>query len=257
MNKASKNIVRRVLLVLLGLVLGFNVYMFNANTVAHNSLPMPFGIGCAVVQSGSMEPTYSVGDMLFVKQKSQYSVGDVVVYQSQGDLVVHRITAIQGNSVTTQGDANNMSDAPFEASNIKGVVVGCIPVVGYAVDALKTPFGILIILALAILLIELSFRRDHKNSENDEKANRIRAMREEIEQLKGSLDADSAGSVSSAAGKSSEAGKPSKSGASAEHSVNACAATSSDKTSASNSIKFSSMAAHATYICPSRTFKAR
>lgn len=180
-------ILRHIVLIFLGLLLGFNVYLLNARNVAGNQMPMPFGIGSAVVQSGSMEPTYYKGDLLFVKEKSSYSVGDVVVYQSENILVVHRIIALDGETVITQGDANNAPDEPFSATHIKGCVVGRIPGVGNVIDFLKTPFGILLLIGCAVALTELSFLRERKAAEEEEKARHIRRMKREIEQLRREL----------------------------------------------------------------------
>ncbi len=163
MKTKSKSIIRLILLIILGFILGLNIYMLNAKVVGSNQMPMPFGIGMATVQTGSMEPTLHKGDLLFVKGKTELNVGDIVVYQSEGILVVHRIVDIEGNLITTKGDANNVSDEPFNSEHIKGKVVFKIPSVGYAIDFLKTPLAIVLILVFAILLVELSFRRENKN----------------------------------------------------------------------------------------------
>ena len=46
------DLTRRVVLVLLGIVLGVNVYLANAQRLVGNQLPMPFGYGAAMVLSG-------------------------------------------------------------------------------------------------------------------------------------------------------------------------------------------------------------
>lgn len=189
MRAKPKKLLRHALLIFLGLLLGVNVYLLNARNIAGNQLPMPFGIGAAVVQSGSMEPTLYKGDLLLVKAQSDYSAGDIVVYQSAGILVVHRIIEIDGTTVTTQGDANNAPDEPFDAGCIKGSVVGRIPGVGYVIDFLKTPLGILLLVGCAVLLVELSFRRE-KKAEQDRTAQRIRRLRGEIAQLRQELRED-------------------------------------------------------------------
>ena len=125
-------------------------------------MPMVLGFGTAVVQSGSMEPTLSVDDLLFVKEESSYDVGDIVVYRSGNMLVVHRITEISGDTVTAQGDANNTADEPFDASEIRGRVVGRIPAVGRVVGFLKTPFCFGLLMGGAALLLLMSFRREEK-----------------------------------------------------------------------------------------------
>ncbi len=190
MKKAEsrkKTILRRLVLIFLSLLLGINMYLLNAQNVTGNQMPMPFGIGSAVVQSGSMEPTYSIGDLLFVKAQPDYAVGDIVVYQYEGILVVHRIIATDGNTVTTQGDANNAPDEPFSVTHIKGVVVGRISGVGYAIDFMKTPLGIILIIGCAVMMIELSIRQDKRAEDEDEKALQIHRLQEEIAQVKQEL----------------------------------------------------------------------
>ena len=94
-------------------------------------------------------------------------------------LVVHRIIDIDGEMVTTQGDANDGADEPIEVSLIKGKVVFCVPNVGVLIDFLKTPIGTFIIIALAILLVEIPRRRE-KRSDDEERTKLI----EEIKKLK-------------------------------------------------------------------------
>ena len=155
-------VVRRGLLVLLGLVLGFNLFLQNASAVVGNKMPMPLGFGLAVVQSGSMEPTLFKGDLLVVVQQETYGEGDVVVFQSGNSLVVHRIVKVGGHQVVTQGDANNTTDEPIETSAIKGSVALSVPKVGYVVDAIKTPLGMAVLLGAAIALVEASFRQERR-----------------------------------------------------------------------------------------------
>ena len=76
-------------------------------------LPMPFGIGAANVLSDSMEPAFSRGTLLIVKKEENLKEGDIVVYQSGKNLIVHRIVRLDENQVVTQGDANNVPDEPL------------------------------------------------------------------------------------------------------------------------------------------------
>lgn len=170
---------RRLILAVLGVILGVNAYLANANNLLGNKLPMPFGYGAAVVLSGSMEPTFSKDDLIFVKKTDDISVGDIVVYQSGNELIVHRIISISKDMVVTQGDANNVSDPPFEKSAVKGVVLGWIPYAGKLVNILKTPTGTILVLLCAFLLVELSFRKQ-KDKDNEE----LEDIKEEIRRLK-------------------------------------------------------------------------
>ena len=195
MRSRRKDILRRIVLVAIGIIVGSNVYMLNANTVGQNQMPMPFGIGAAVVQSGSMEPAFYTGDLLFVSASKDYGVGDVVVYQQQNVLVVHRVIDISGDgdTVTTKGDANNVADAPFSSSLIKGCVIGRVPAFGYVIDFLKSPIGILVLIGSAIALVELSFRRSVRDGNASGQTGNERYkqdLQDEIDRLKIELGKD-------------------------------------------------------------------
>ena len=180
-NKKSKlsPLLRVAMLSLCGAVLGVNLYMFNANKLVGNKLPMPFGYGAAVVLSGSMEPAFSAGDLIIVKEATDYAVDDVVVYQDGNILVTHRIISIDGETVITQGDANNTPDAAIEKTAIKGEVVAILPAVGNVVSFLKTPVGIIGIIALTVFTTESSFRKE-KEADSEE----LEKIKEEIRRLK-------------------------------------------------------------------------
>ena len=178
-NSIATSIIRRVILVILGLIIGTNAYLANAKTLTGNQMPMPFGYGAAVVLSGSMEPVLSKGDLIIVKEKESYKVGDVVVFQSGKSLIVHRIIKIDDKKVITQGDANNVADPEFDTQFIKGKEVFRIPYIGVLVDIIKTPTGTIVILILAFWMVEYSFRK--QKNEDSEKQEEIKA---EIRKLK-------------------------------------------------------------------------
>ena len=179
MEKKKTALGRRLLLVFLGVLLGVSVYLANARSLARNQLPMPFGTGIAVVLSGSMEPTLKVGDLIAVRQADQYQKGDIIVYKSTHELIVHRVIETDGQTFITQGDANNSKDAPIDLEAVQGKVVCRIPAAGYLINYLRTPVGIFLILILAIALIEGSFQKEKKNDSEE-----IEAIKEEIRRLK-------------------------------------------------------------------------
>lgn len=178
-KKRSPVFLQRLGLAALGLILGLNLYRLNASALAGNALPMPFGIGAAVVLSGSMSPALEVNDVVLVRETDSYQVGDIVVYQSGQTLIVHRMIAKDGKTIITQGDANNAADAPIEMRAVKGKVIARVPAVGLAVNALKTPAGILGVLIAVFALSELLFR---KEKDKDEKE--LEAIKAEIRQLR-------------------------------------------------------------------------
>jgi len=181
-NKYSA-LIRRTALAILGILLGLNVYLANAHNLAGNKLPMPFGIGMAVVLSGSMEPTLSVNDVIIVRESASYNINDIVVYDSGRELIVHKIEEKNDDTFVTKGDANNVSDEPIRAEAVKGRVVLSIPYAGAAVKALRSPVGMIVIILTAILLTEGSFRRKKESDENQ-----IEEIKEEIRRLKAERD---------------------------------------------------------------------
>lgn len=174
-----KHVVRLVLLIACGGILGVNIYLANANSLVGNKLPMPFGYGAAVVLSGSMEPTFSRGDLIIVKATDSYEINDIVVFQEEHSLVVHRLLEEAEETIITKGDANNVADEPVDKSLVKGIVIGWIPYLGSLVELLKTPVGTAGTIIAAIALIEIPYRRDRKKNEQTR-----REIIEEIQRLK-------------------------------------------------------------------------
>ncbi|KMW17908.1 signal peptidase I [Enterocloster citroniae] len=116
--------------------------------------PELFGWSRAVILSGSMEPSMSIGDLVIVQREKEYRVGDIVVFDSGGLSVTHRILEKAQEGFVTKGDANNVPDKELLSENhIIGRVAVVIPMVGKAVLFLKNPAGMMLIMMLAIWLI--------------------------------------------------------------------------------------------------------
>lgn len=181
--KKRQFVLRLLIILLLSVFLGITVYMVNARRVMKNLLPMPFGVGAAVVLSGSMEPTLSVNDLVFVRRAEAYQIDDIVVYQSSHDLVIHRVVALGEGSLTTRGDANNTEDPAVPLESIKGKLVLAIPFAGLLIRGLQTLPGILIVLAAAILLMRLSWHKekDAAAKEQEDIKAEIRLLRDQLQ----------------------------------------------------------------------------
>ncbi|MGB9709852.1 MAG: signal peptidase I [Infirmifilum sp.] len=99
--------------------------IFSLGYLLHTQVPL------AVVSSWSMEPTLHVGDIVVVYGASQYSIGDIVVYESPSGLIVHRIVGVNGDKFITKGDANPYPDSIHpDKFTIKGRVIFVIPYIG-------------------------------------------------------------------------------------------------------------------------------
>ena len=179
MLKKWKAILRILVMIVAGVVVGVNFYSWNAKSLMGNSLPMPFGYGAAVILSGSMEPTIHIDDLIIVMEQEDYKEHDVVVYQSGTMLVAHRIIELQPDTVITQGDANNAPDAPIRKEMIKGKVVLCIPAAGSMIRLLKSPVATVVLVGGALLLSELTLRKEKKKDEDE-----LEQIKAEIRRLK-------------------------------------------------------------------------
>ena len=162
-----------------GLAIGLGIFSWNSTSVLGDQLPMPFGVGAAVVLSGSMEPTLKTNDLVIVTHRDSYEVDDVVVYEDNQSLVIHRIIETDGSSVITQGDANNIPDEAIDESQIKGAMLFRIPFVGNIFKFIKSLPGTIMIVALAVYLL---YRSRVKEQEKDQKE--LLAIAEEIRQLR-------------------------------------------------------------------------
>ena len=119
------------------------------------------------VISGSMEPKYSVGDLLYVKKTdvSKIKVGDPITFILNEDLVVatHRVVRVDAENQRfyTKGDANEIEDSePVHFNNVIGVPRFAIPKLGYVSDFVQNPPGMYITIGVGIVLILLVFAPD-------------------------------------------------------------------------------------------------
>lgn len=119
------------------------------------------------VISGSMEPEYSVGDLIYVKDVNPYEieVGTPITFVLNEDLVVatHRVVEIdiENQYFYTKGDANQTADSsPVHFNNVIGVPQFSIPLLGYVSDFIQNPPGTYITIGVGAVLILVVFLPD-------------------------------------------------------------------------------------------------
>ncbi|MBR3322055.1 signal peptidase I [Candidatus Saccharibacteria bacterium] len=127
------------------------------------------GFRTFTVMSGSMEPEYPVGAMLYVQPVNYYDlkVGDVISYVASDDktVVTHRIVDIEVDKndasvwrFKTKGDANTAPDANLvHYKNVLGTPMVTIPFIGYVAHNIQQPPGIYITLVVGTLLLAWTF----------------------------------------------------------------------------------------------------
>lgn len=138
------------------------------------------GLQPFVVLSGSMEPTYHVGSLIYVKSVDykELQVGDPITYMlSQDTVVTHRIIEVlvdeeDPNTLRyfTKGDANDTPDGTsVHYKNILGKPVFSIPYLGYVSSYIQNPPGKYVAMAAGALLILLVFLPDVFSDEEESK----------------------------------------------------------------------------------------
>ena len=125
-------------------------------------IPILFKYHPLVVLSGSMEPTYPVGSIIYYKEvpQSELKAGDAVTFLTKDNQYVsHRIVSINGDEVSTKGDANNTVDAnTVKLSDIKGKIQRVyIPYLGYYVRFVNENLIIVVTSIVLILVSEFLF----------------------------------------------------------------------------------------------------
>ena len=154
------------------------------------------GLTPYAVLSGSMEPTYHVGSLIYVKKvdPAEVRVGDPITFVVNDDLLVatHRVVDVEvrttrrqavldengaavrdaeGNPIfneipldepayyyTTKGDANAAVDgAQVYGKNLLGVPVFTIPYLGYLSGWIQTGRGRTISICIAVVLLAITF----------------------------------------------------------------------------------------------------
>lgn len=121
-----------------------------------------FGYSLYTVMSGSMEPEYHVGSLIYVKSidTNELKEGDVITFvaDENNTIVTHRIEKIVNENGTrkfqTKGDANEAADAKLvHNKNVLGVPTFQIPILGYLAFYIQRPPGIYIALVAGTLLL--------------------------------------------------------------------------------------------------------
>lgn len=173
--------------VIVSILIGYNLYLINAQVFLHEKLPMPFGYGTAVVVSNSMYPYLEINDLIIIEKTDDYEVGDVVVYDDGEVLVVHRIVSIDEDLFIAKGDNNDSNDRAYNVNLIKGELIDIKPGLGVLQEIFNHPMVKIGGIVICVILFELSFKIDKKkkkNSEEDDIQAEIKRLKEELLQNK-------------------------------------------------------------------------
>ena len=136
---------------------------------------MPF-----TVLSGSMEPVYSAGDLIYVKEVDPFELeeGTIITFMlSEDTIATHRIVEVVPDAeddtvirFKPKGDANESEDGGLvHYKNVVGSPIFSVPKLGYVANFIQEPPGTYVAIAAGALILALVFIPDLFGDDEDEK----------------------------------------------------------------------------------------
>ena len=162
MGKTLKKILNVISTILVAIVVVLALLLVGARFI---------GLNVYTVLSGSMEPTYHVGSLIYVKDvdTDELKAGDVITYMLDEDTIVtHRIVDVIPDETDpsiirfhTKGDANDSVDGSLvHYKNVIGTPVFSIPKLGYLANYIQKPPGRYIAISAGAIILLLVFLPD-------------------------------------------------------------------------------------------------
>ncbi len=124
-------------------------------------------VSYVIVNGISMEPNYHFGDLVILRQASDYQVGDVAAYHDPtlGVFVIHRVIGTKLDHFIFKGDNNSWTDSyqPTRQELI-GKLWLHVPQVGSLMQQIRNPLGMAIIAGAAGVLLMTIPVKERKKS---------------------------------------------------------------------------------------------
>lgn len=162
MNPSVKKVWNVVSSILVGLVVILALLLVGARLV---------GLRVFTVLSGSMEPAYHTGSLIYVKKVDPFTIqpGQPITFLLDEDTVAtHRVVGVVPDEedpgvirFRTKGDANEAEDGVLvHYKNVIGTPVFSIPCLGYLADYIQHPPGMYVAISAGAILLLLVFLPD-------------------------------------------------------------------------------------------------
>lgn len=186
--RIAKKVFRILGTIFLIFLIAVVILMFNARFTGQ--APNIFGYQIFRVQTGSMEPTLMIGDVILVKETDfdEIKIGDIITYKGdEGDLngkfVTHKVIekpmCSNGEyTYVTRGIAPGvtMNDPTVHQDQVLGVYVKTLPFVNKIYDFFLKPYGlmtfiiiIVVLFAYELIALILSYNKlDEPDGEDEE-----------------------------------------------------------------------------------------
>ena len=162
MNRSIKKAWNIVSSILVALVVILALLLVGARVV---------GLQVFTVLSGSMEPTYHTGSLIYVKKVDPYTIkeGQPITFMlDENTVATHRVVGIVPDEedpavirFRTKGDANEAEDGSLvHYKNVIGTPIFSIPYLGYVADYIQHPPGMYVAISAGAVLLLLVFIPD-------------------------------------------------------------------------------------------------
>lgn len=169
MNHSLRKIWNTISNVLVALVVILALLLVGARIV---------GLQVFTVLSGSMEPTYHTGSLIYVKKTDPYTIqeGQPITFMlDENTVATHRVVGIVPDEedptvirFRTKGDANEAEDGSLvHYKNVIGTPIFSIPYLGYVANYIQHPPGMYVAISAGAVLLLLVFIPDIFADEDD------------------------------------------------------------------------------------------
>ena len=159
------------------------------------------GLQVFTVLSGSMEPAYHTGSLIYVKEVDAFDLetGDVITFMLNEDTVAtHRIVEVVPDETDssvirfrTKGDANDVEDGSLvHYKNVIGTPVFTIPYLGYVASYIQKPPGMYVAIAVGAIFLLLMFLPDLFEEEEKEDKSKKHSPKPAKQSTKEQAEAD-------------------------------------------------------------------
>ena len=139
-----KQTIQKIFLIIIIFILLFTLY---SKFILKEELIKLYNTAILVVLTGSMEPTIKSGEMIIIKEQTDYNVDDIVTYKEDRNFfVTHRIINKYENKYETKGDNNNLIDETIDKDQIEGKVIYHSKVCGFFILYLLKPITLIVII---------------------------------------------------------------------------------------------------------------
>ena len=159
------------------------------------------GLQVFTVLSGSMEPTYHTGSLIYVKKVDPYTIepGQPITFMlDENTIATHRVVGVVPDEedptvirFRTKGDANDAEDGSLvHYKNVIGTPIFSIPYLGYVADYIQHPPGMYIAISAGAVLLLLVFLPDVFAEEDDKEKDKAKRAKKTAKRGKAAPDTE-------------------------------------------------------------------